>query len=635
MRRLSPLAATLPLLVLAAGTARAQGRPAPPPPPPLPAATALATSWHTVRPGETLRGIAAQFLGSAARWTELHQLNPFIADPDRIAPGQRVRVPAVASSFPAARLNRLSRQVEDQPSPIPWHSAQEGDVLVERDGLRTHQRSSADMQFLDGARLLVTEDSLVFFHRAGNTLRGTPKKSIEIVEGQAELETRSATAAPAPEVEIVLGGTRATSRPDSAGNARTRARRAEQGSAKVMAYGGESEVEAGGAKVQVPHGMGTSVAAQGPPSPPEPLLAAPTGLEPVAGAERACADPLLAWQGTPQAAAYIVEVCRDPACGALVERRIGDAATQWRPDPLPVGELYWRVTARSRSGLDGYPSEAIRLAITSDQRAADRRAATGAGATATADAVLQIGGPQVRIGERLFVAPSATVVASGGGNPAAAWVPVIGGQEAGAWPATWTPGEHTAAAVIHDGCGNGAAIAPVAFVVDAEAPVIRWEVGDRQALSDRLAPDSEKERERLGGRRSGGIAAPEAWSSRAGVWRLPLPWAPARDRERDRGRREDRGQAREKLAPLPIEIASDHPQAFFTAPDTILTVDGKETTIGDRILWVDAEDAGAGVERVIFRTRAEGDRVVLEVEARDMVGNVSRKEIALRKGGGR
>ncbi len=631
MSRLTPLSATLPLLLLAAGAARAQGRPAPPPPPPpaAAAATAIATSWHTVRPGETLRGIATQFLGSAARWTELHRLNPFIADPDRIAPGQRMRVPAVASSFPAARLNRLSRQVEDQPSPIPWHSAQEGDVLVERDGLRTHQKSSADMQFLDGARLLVTEDSLVFFHRAGNTLRGTPKKSIEIVEGQAELEARSASAAPAPEVEIVLGGTRATSRPDGAGNARTRARRAEQGSAKVMAYGGESEVEAGGARVRVPHGMGTSVAAQGPPSPPEPLLPAPTGLEPVSGAERACADPLLAWQGTPPAAAYIVEVCRDPACGVLVERRIGDAATRWRPDPLPVGELYWRVTARSRSGLDGYPSEAIRLAITSDRRAADRR---GAAATTAADATatLQIGGPQVRVGERLFVAPAATiaVAASGGGNSPAAWVPVIGGQEASAWPATWTPGEHTAAAVIHDGCGNGAALAPVAFVVDAAAPVIRWEVGDRQALSDRLAPDSEKERERLGGRRSGGIAAP-AWSSRAGVWRLPLPWAPARDRER----REERGQARENLAPLPIEIASDHPQAFFTAPDTVLTVDGKETTIGDRILWVDAEDAGAGVERVIFRTRAEGDRVVLEVEARDMVGNVSRKEIALRKGG--
>ena len=591
-----------------------------------------------MRPGETLRGIATQFLGSAGRWIELHQLNPHIADPDRIAPGQRVRVPAVASSFPAARLNRLSRQVEDQPSPIPWHSAQEGDVLVERDGLRTHQKSSADMQFLDGARLLVTEDSLVFFHRAGNTLRGTPKKSIEIVEGQAELEARSATAAPAPEVEIVLGGTRATSRPDSAGNARTRARRAEQGSAKVMAYGGESEVEAGGAKVQVPHGMGTSVAAQGPPSPPEPLLAAPTGLEPVAGAERACADPLLSWQGAPQAAAYIVEICRDPACGVA-----GRTADRRRRHPVAPGPAPHRRALLAGDGAQ--PFGARRLSERGDPARHHfrpesrgtagrhrggrdgRRPGCGRGRHPP------IGGPQVRVGERLFVSPAATVAvaASGGGNAPAAWVPVIGGQEASAWPATWTPGEHTAAAVIHDGCGNGAAIAPVAFVVDAAAPVIRWEVGDRQALSDRLAPDSEKERERLGGRRSGGVAAPAPGRPGPGCGACR---SPGLRRATASGSRE-RGQARESYAPLPIEIASDHPQAFFTAPDTILTVDGKETTIGDRILWVDAEDAGAGVERVIFRTRAEGDRVVLEVEARDMVGNVSRKEIALRKGGGR
>src|SRR4029077_6335599 len=89
---------------------------------------------------------------------------------------------------------------------------------------------------------------------------------------------------PPPEVEIVVGTTRATSRPDSQGEERTRARKAEGGSAKLMAYGGDSEVEAGGAKVEVKRGMGTSVAPQGPPSPPEPLLPAVVLGEPGAGA---------------------------------------------------------------------------------------------------------------------------------------------------------------------------------------------------------------------------------------------------------------------------------------------------------------------------------------------------------------
>lgn len=511
-RRLSALLAAL---LLAPAAVQGQSGSAPAGSPVKPSVFASEpTSWHTVRPGETLRGITARFLGSSDLWEEIHRLNPGIADPDRIAPGQRIRVPAEKSSIPAARLERLSRQVEEQPSPIPWQSAQVGDMLVERDAVRTRQKSSAEMQFLDGARLTVTEDSLVFLQRSGKTLAGSPKKSIEIVQGQAELNAQVLSAsAPPPEVEIVLGNTRATSRPDAKGPARTRARRAEEGGAKLMAYGGESEVEAGGAKVKVQRGMGTSVAPQGPPSPPEPLLPAPVLAGPEPDAERACADPPLAWQAVPQAASYIVEICRDPGCGALVDRRVGETATEWRPAALPVGELYWRVTARSRSGLDGYPSEAIRLAITSDH-AGPREALAAEGA-------LQVGGPQLRVGDRLYVSPATTVsVAS---DTPARWLPVIGGKQESAWPATWSPGEHTAGAVAVDGCGGQAAIAPVSFIVDAEPPAIRWEVGDRSSLSDRLAPDDERDRRRLGGRRSGGHAARDAWRSLDGIWQLPSP----------------------------------------------------------------------------------------------------------------
>jgi hypothetical protein len=600
-----PFPVLLLTLLLTPAVLPAQDRPAAPLPSPE------RTGWHTVRPGETLEGIAAQFLGAAERWTEIYRLNPDIRDPHWISPGRRIRIPSVESSLPAARLSRLSRQVEDQPSPIPWQNAQEGDMLIERDGVRTHQKSSAEMQFLDGARLTLTEDSLVFLHRAGSALRGTPKKSIEIVQGQADLDARSTSAAlPSPEVEIVLGSTKATSRPDGAGAARTRARKAEEGGAKLMAYGGQSEVEAGGAKVQVPHGMGTSVAAQGPPSPPEPLLPAPVLTAPEPNGQRACIDPPLSWQPVPGAASYIVEICRDPACGALIDRHLGETAAQWRPAALPMGDLYWRVTARSRSGLDGYPSEAVRLAITSDRPGSQEVSAAGA---------IQAGGPQERVGDRLFVAPTTKieVVAEDAGAKAAPWRPVIGGKTESAWPASWSPGEHTVAAVAEDGCGGRATIAPLTFVVDAEPPTIRWEVGDHATLADRLAPDSEQDRVRLKGRRSGGNADRATWKSRAGVWQIPVPWAVEPGKEKTL---------------QPVEIDSEHPQAFFAAADTALTVDGKPGTLGEnRILWVAAEDAGAGVDRLIVRTRADADRVVMEIEARDLVGNVSKKEITLRK----
>jgi hypothetical protein len=188
------------------------------------------------------------------------------------------------------------------------------------------------------------------------------------------------------------------------------------------------------------------------------------------------------------------------------------------------------------------------------------------------------GRPQVRVGDRLFV--------------------------------------NTAARV----CGDRGTISPVTVVVDTVAPRIRWEVGGPKELQDRLAPDTEKDRRRLRGRLSGGRPAEDAWPSLAGVWQIPVPWVPNQDLAR--------------VARFPVEIASDRPQAFFSAPRTAVTVEGSQAFLGNgRVLWVAADDAdGAGVDRLTFRTRNEGDRVVLEVEAADLVGNVSKKEILLRAG---
>ena len=167
-----------------------------------------------------------------------------------------------------------------------------------------------------------------------------------------------------------------------------------------------------------------------------------------------------------------------------------------------------------------------------------------------------------------------------------------------------------------DACGHRVPLAPVAFVADTAPPAIRWQVGDQRSLSDRLAPDTEKERRRLRGRRGSGQPATDAWQTLAGVWQLPVPWV-----------KERRGV----YAQFPVEIKSDHPQAFLTAPDTTVSADGKDALLDQHVLWVAADDAGAGVDRLVLRSRIEGDRVVLEVEAVDMVGNSSRKEIVLRK----
>ena len=100
----------------------------------------------TPRPWTRLeRGPLARLRGLAG----VSQLNPGIADPNRLTPGQRVRI-FIPRRAPAAQVARVSRKVEAQASPIPWEDARIGDLLLERDGVRTFPRSSAEMAFPDG-----------------------------------------------------------------------------------------------------------------------------------------------------------------------------------------------------------------------------------------------------------------------------------------------------------------------------------------------------------------------------------------------------------------------------------------------------------------------------------------------------
>ena len=59
---------------------------------PEPAATPV---FHTVVKGDTLWKISAKTLGSGARYTEIFEANrPMLSDPDKIYPGQMLRIPA-------------------------------------------------------------------------------------------------------------------------------------------------------------------------------------------------------------------------------------------------------------------------------------------------------------------------------------------------------------------------------------------------------------------------------------------------------------------------------------------------------------------------------------------------------------
>lgn len=56
--------------------------------------TEMEAVFHTVQPGDNLSAIAQKYLGKASRYPEIFEANkPMLTDPDKIYPGQVLRIP--------------------------------------------------------------------------------------------------------------------------------------------------------------------------------------------------------------------------------------------------------------------------------------------------------------------------------------------------------------------------------------------------------------------------------------------------------------------------------------------------------------------------------------------------------------
>lgn len=347
--RLAPLWGACLLLAARAG---AQTLPIPP------------SGNYTVQVGDTLESIAQKFLGASTRWPELVAANPDIKNPHLISPGSTIKiVPAQMVTAKRATIQQVFRQVEQMPFPRPWTPASVGGVLRERDGVRTFEKSSSELRFDDETRMIVSEESVVFLREAPPTPENVSRKSIEIRAGQADLDVRPGPGGRENGIEFQIGDTRGTTKSGPGVQGASRARRAHDGGSRIMVFDGESEVTASGQTVAVPPGMGIAVTADGRTSGPEKLMQAPKPLTPNESQSFDFSNPTFDWEPTPGAVSYTVEVCRDSACGQLVDRAVGVRMTRWTPRVLPIGDLYWRVSAVSASGLDSFSSTPLKFTI--------------------------------------------------------------------------------------------------------------------------------------------------------------------------------------------------------------------------------------------------------------------------------
>lgn len=322
----------------------------------------FSTVQHIIRPGDTFISITKEFLGSTRFWPLNSQLNPG-QEERKLAPGDRMTVLIDPERVPlTARIAKRSGTVEAQPNPLSWVGAQTNDLLIEKDAARTRRNSSAELAFPDGTSVVITEESLVFLRRLGRGLSTVASnrttQQVELVVGQADLSSLAGSNATRADVEILMGGAKLRLPKESP--IRTRTAIGEQGKSKIGMYEGDAQFESsGGGTLDIETGEGLVAVANEPPKK-ERLLAAPGLNSPPVGAQLVAGQlPAASWSSPGAGAvAYTFEVCRDTQCGDLIQRTTGLTSTTQAFPALTAGFYYWRATAASSSGLDGYPSDA-------------------------------------------------------------------------------------------------------------------------------------------------------------------------------------------------------------------------------------------------------------------------------------
>lgn len=425
---------------------------------------------HVVRPGDTLERITARYLGSTDRWRDNWRLNEnLLDDPNRLKPGQRLRVLLEEVPVDGALVSMVSNKVEDRLLPLTWKEAETNDLLQPNDNLRTLARSSASLLFPDDTILVITELSLVVIGGQSKETAPVDKMLIEIDEGQADFSRLEGASGPIGHgIEIQIGDASMVPKVGADGKLEARARKAGDSGAQVMIYSGESALSAGGKSITVPQGMGSAVEKGKEPSPPEKLLPAATGLVPEKTSEWALRRPEFRWQPVTGAASYTVEVCRDPRCESLIARSTGLDGPPWTPEnDLPLAGLFWRVTATSLSGLDGYPSEATGFQVV--DRPSDSEPPTMS---------YRFEDPKANIDEQVVVGPGfrLDIETEDRGSGVASWHPVIDGEKktAADLAGPWSTGEHQVVVVAVDGAGNQLTSEPIEFIYDDVAPQLVW-----------------------------------------------------------------------------------------------------------------------------------------------------------------
>ena len=312
---------------------------------------------YGIKSGDTLIGIAAEYLSKPKAWPRLQTLNR-ITDPKRLVPGAQLLIPValLRQNAVAAQVIHLRGKATHTPScaaPQPLLS----DVPLQvGDTIETGPDSSVSMRFVDGTRLLLAPNSrivlsqMILFGKTGmaQTILGLQRGHVETQAAKQqqpaaryEIKTRA--------LNLTVRGTEFHTHVEDNVQATTRIAVLEGG---VQASNPQHKRN----HVTVPAGFGTSAAVGAKPSKPIKLTAAPNLAHAPTRIERL---PLsFPWPAQPGIERYRAQVFSGSAFDILeLDSAFQGHAAKW--EDLPDGRYQLRVRAIDAQGLEGLTAKHV------------------------------------------------------------------------------------------------------------------------------------------------------------------------------------------------------------------------------------------------------------------------------------
>lgn len=306
----------------------------------------VAPEWrYTLRPGDTLIGVAAQYLARPADWPQLQRHNR-IADPYRLTPGSALRIPlAWLRSTPApATVVAVSGQARVSLPGGAERALQAGEQLRAGALLSTAADSSATLRFADGSLLVLQPGARLVLDTvsvyAGGGMADT---RLRLQQGRVEIGANPRRM-PGSRLQVITPSAVAAVRG-------TRFRVAADADAtREETLEGAVGLAAAGQQVMVADGQGSLAQTGQPPRPPVALLAAP---DLAALPARIDTVPLrFALPALPGAATWLGQIGVDQSFQRVL-LETSSAAPQLSFADLPDGRYVLRVRAADGQGLQG------------------------------------------------------------------------------------------------------------------------------------------------------------------------------------------------------------------------------------------------------------------------------------------